>query len=297
MELTTSLLVGMAAHPDAHLNEARLVPQLLHTARQQLPGIRLWVADRQFGDLAQVRRCTEEGDHCVLRLHKKSRFDADATQPVRRGVDERGRAWVEEIGTLHSTRQGSMAMRRITLTREGQEPLVIITDLLDTERYPANDLLALYRERWGIEQVFQKITEVFHLSRLIGSSPQAIIFQGAFCMLLYNMLQVVRAIVADTQDRAPATVSTFHLFEDLQKELTVVHFLIAPDTLIETLRTQAATLTDLPAHLQKILGAAWKKRWIKSPPKKRNPTPSKHKRGTGGHFSIHRVLIEHQKGV
>ena len=57
-------------------------------------------------------------------------------------------------------------MRRITVYRDGQEPLEIITDLLDADRYPANDLLELYRQRWGIEQVFQKVSEVFHLTNL-----------------------------------------------------------------------------------------------------------------------------------
>lgn len=297
MELTTGLLLGMTADPDAHVNEAKLVPQLLASIRQQLPGTHLYVADRGFGDLAQMCRCTAQGDHCVLRLHKKSQFEVDTTKPVRHGVDDRGRSWVEEIGTLHSRRQGSMIVRRITLTRQGNEPLALVTDLLDGKLYPANDLLALYRERWGIEQVFQKVTEVFHLARLIGSSPKAIIFQAAFCMLLYNMLQVVRAIIADTQDRAPATISTFRLFEDLHKQLTVVHFLTPPDELIEVLRQRAATIVDLRTHLQNIFTQAWTKRWLKSPPKKRNPTPIKHKRGTAGHFSIHRALIEHEKGV
>jgi hypothetical protein len=295
MELTTGLLVGMAADPDAHVNEAKLVPQLLKSVRDQLPGAHLFIADRGFGDLAQMRRCTQEGDHCVLRLHKKSRFDVDPAQPVRHGVDERGRAWVEEIGTLHSTRQGSMTVRRITLTREGQEPLILVTDLLDGERYRANDLLALYRQRWGIEQVFQKVTEIFHLSRLIGSSPNAIIFQAAFCMLLYNMIQVVQALVADTQDCAPSSVSTFRLCEDLHKQLTVVHFLTPPDQLIPILRERAETVTDLRAHLKVILKQAWTKRWIKSPPKKRNLKPVKHKRGTAGHFSMHRAMIEHEQ--
>ena len=34
-------------------------------------------------------------------------------------------------------------MRRITLERAEDEPLEIITDLLDADRYPANDLLEL----------------------------------------------------------------------------------------------------------------------------------------------------------
>lgn len=293
MELSTGLLVGMAADPDAHANEAKLVPQLLPALRKQMPaGINLWVADQQFGDLAQVRRCTEQGDHCVLRLHPKSRFSPDATQPVRQGVDAQGRAWIDETGELHSTRQGTMTTRRITLQRADQKPLEIITDLLDAEQYPANDLLELYRQRWGIEQVFQKVSEVFHLKHLIGSAPQAIIFQGALCMMLYNLLQVLRGLVAETQDRPAATISTFQLLEDLKRGLVTLYYLARPDPIIEAIRQRVATITDLRAYLHERLSQAWTDRWNKSPPKKRHTKPIKHKRGTGGHFSIHRVLAE-----
>ena len=295
LELATGLLVGMTADPDGHANEAKLVPQLLPKIRERLPGINLWMADQQFGDLAQVRRCTEAGDHCVLRLHPKSQFTPDSQQSARRGVDRQGRAWVDEVGTLHSMRQGSMTVRRITLARDGQEPLRIITDLLDGELYLTNDLLELYRQRWGIEQVFQKVSEVFHLNHLIGSSPQAIIFQAALCMLLYNLLQVVRGIVADTQERPAATISTFNLMYDLNRELIALHFLVPPDDLLIALRDRAASIKDLRAHIDKRLTKAWTDRWIKSPPKKRHLKPIKHKRDTGGHFSIHRVLVENEE--
>ena len=73
MELGTGLLVGLAVDPDGHANEAKLVPRLLPAVRGRLPGANLWVADRQFGDLARVRRCAASGDHCVLRLHPNRR--------------------------------------------------------------------------------------------------------------------------------------------------------------------------------------------------------------------------------
>jgi hypothetical protein len=295
LELATGLLVGMTADPDGHVNEAKLVPQLLPRLREQLPGVNLWIADQQFGDLAQVRRCTEAGDHCVLRLHPKSQFFPDAQQPARHGVDAQGRAWVDDVGTLQSTRQGCMTVRRITLTRAGDKPLVLVTDLLDGALYPANDLLELYRERWGIEQVFQQVAEVFHLNHLIGSSPQAIIFQASLCMLLYNLLQVVRGLVADTQERPPETLSTYNLLYDLQRELNALHFLVPPDDLVVGLRARAASIPDLRTYLFERLSQAWNERWIKSPPKKRHLKPTKHKRGTAGHFSIHRVLVAHKK--
>jgi DDE family transposase len=295
MELSTGLLVAMAADPDAHANEARLVPRLLPQVRARLSGPRLHVADRQHGDLAQVRRYTEQGDHCVLRLHKHSKFTPNPHRPVRRGVDRLGRKWVDAVGTLTSTRQGALPIRRIRLQRQGQPPIEIITDLLDADRYPANDVLELYRQRWGIEQVFHKVCEVFHLSHLIGSSPSAIIFQGALCMMMYNLLQLVRMILADTQDRPACTISTFNLFYDLNRALITLHYLATPPQLLDALRGRANAVTDLRAYLHQRLAEAWDDRWIKSLPKKRHIIPSKHKRGTGGHFSIHRVLVESEK--
>lgn len=294
LELSTGLLVGMAADPDAHVNEAKLVPRLLPMLRDHVPGVHLYVADRGFGDLAQFKRCTEEGHHCVLRLHKKSVFTPDPTQPVRTGVDDKGRVWKDEIGTLSSSREGSRHARRITLERPDDEPLEIVTDLLDADRFPANDLLELYRKRWNIESVFQRISDVFHLTHLIGSSPKAVIFQAAFCMVIANLLQAIQAIVAQTQNRNPSSISTYNLFKDLHNQLNGLFLFVTPTQLIEDFRTLTKEIEDLHSHLAAILGAAWHKRWIKSQPKKRHAKKVKHRRGQAGHFSIHRVLLENQ---
>ncbi len=90
-------------------------------------------------------------------------------------------------------------MRRLTLTRPGEEAISLVTDLLDAGRYPAADLLTVYLARWGSERVFQQSTEVFALRRLIGSTPQATVFQAAFCLLLYNRVQVLRGYIALAQ--------------------------------------------------------------------------------------------------
>jgi hypothetical protein len=295
LEPATGLIVGMAACPDAHTNEAKLVPDLLPQVRQRLSGPRLWVADQGFGDLAQVRRCTAEGDHCVLRLHPKSQFTPEPLQPARTGVDAQGRVCTEEIGQLHSTREGTKTMRRITLVRPGKTDLVIVTDLLDTEAYPANDLLELYRVRWGIEVVFLTVSEVFHLKHLIGSHPRAIIFQASVCMLYYNVLQVLRGLAAQAQQRATQSVSSHNLFSDLQHELIALHRLAEPDALMAGLRERAVVLVDLRSYLLERLGRAWTPLWAKAPPKKRHLPKPKHKRGAAAHFSSHRVLEEYKK--
>jgi hypothetical protein len=96
--------------------------------------------------------------------------------------------------------------------------------------YPAAALLTVYRGRWGIERVFQQITEVFARRRMIGSTPQATVFQAAFCLLLYNMVQVLRGYVAAAQPRLEVAeeVSAEQLFYDVPRELTTVSVLVPP---------------------------------------------------------------------
>ena len=93
-----------------------------------------------------------------------------------------------------------------------------MTDLLDEARYPAADLLEVYLKRWEIERVFQKIVEVFHLEHLIGSTPEATIFQASFCLVLYNLLQVMRGFMAAGQAGLAADeVSMEKLFADVHE--------------------------------------------------------------------------------
>src|SRR5207302_7364614 len=124
--------------------------------------------------------------------------------------DAAGRTVVTEWGWLGgTTSKRRLFVRRIRLQRPGEEEIILVTDLIDEEVYPTVDLLAVYLERWGIERVFQQITEVFNLKRLIGSTPQATILQASFCLMLYNVLQVIRQHVASAQPEPlrPETLS------------------------------------------------------------------------------------------
>ncbi len=76
--------------------------------------------------------------------------------------------------------------------RPGEDPVIVVTDLLDEVQYPATDQLELYRMRWSIENVIQRITDVFHLHQLISSSPEGTIFRCAFWLLLYNLSELER---------------------------------------------------------------------------------------------------------
>jgi IS4 transposase len=224
----------MAADPDGERNECRLGPQVVEQTRQVVSGPRLWVFDRQFGDLVQTARWSEEGDHFLIRYHTKVRFGPVPT-PAGVTPDAQGRRVVEDWGWVGvETNTQRRFVRRLTLTRPGEEPIILVTDLLDAVRYPAVDLLAVYLARWGIEQVFQQITEVFALRRLIGSTAQATVFQAAFCLLLYNMVQVLRGYIALAQPQLclAEAVSAEQLFYDVQRELTAVSVLVPPPMVV-----------------------------------------------------------------
>lgn len=291
IDWSTGLAVAMHADPDGDANDVRFVPELVPVVRQHVSGPRLWLADRAFCDLDQPARFTAEpGDHFLVRYHPKVKFHPDPAKPQRRGRTEKGLACVEQWGWLGSQRDKRRRyVREIRLVRPGDEDLILVTDLLDADAYPAEDLLWLYSERWGIEEAFQKVTEVFGLQGLIGSTPGACVFQFAFCLLLYNMIQVVRGYIAQGQDREPEEISAEKLFDDVERELIAWNVMFDRQVTIDYF--QPLTAAALQARLRALLGSAWSDTWIKSPPQERHgKTPRKR---TRSHNSVYRILQAH----
>jgi hypothetical protein len=170
----------------------------------------------------------------------------------------------------------------------------VVTDLLDGEAYPALALLDVYQRRWGIEQVFQQVTEVFALRQLIGSTPEATVFQASFCLVLYNLIQVVRAYVAAAQAAPlpPAQVSAEQLFRDVQEELKALHK-VAPVAEVAGCIPRAWAPGQLPARLRQLLGGVWTERWRKAV--NRKPRPHRKQAKGGGHTSVHRLREAHRQ--
>jgi len=174
-------------------------------------------------------------------------------------------------------------VRRITLHREGEEDIAIVTDLFGPRKYPAKVLLSLYRDRWGIEQMFQQVTEVFGLEKLIGGRPEATIFQFAFCLLLYNQMQLVRAYVVKHQEVETDQVSLEQLFIDVRREL--IAWAVVCDSIDLPQRTPAQTRR----RLDKLLRKQWSDRWLKAT--RSYPKPKKHAPKTKTHTSVYRALV------
>lgn len=294
----TGLVTAIHAHPDGETSDAPLVPGLLsHLNEDADDHERLFVEDRQFCDLTQPRQMTARpGDHFLIRYNHKVSFFRDQTVNLSRGEDAAGNRYVEEwgwIGKPNDPRR--LKVRRVTLNRrpttdgQVQEPVIVMTDLLDLSRFPAVDLLEAYRARWGIERVFQKITEVFHLDNLISTTPEGTVFQFAFCMLLYNMIQLLTQYLAQSRDIPPDRISQENLFYDIHRQLTAWTAVVHPPETTRCLEP-IASASSLRKRLQKLVSNAWSDRWLKAPPKK-GPTPHRdvaHIPGT--HTSLFRLI-------
>jgi len=293
IEWRTGLARAMQSHPDGDASERPLVKDLVPQTDALVTGPRLFVGDRAYCDLTQPRHFTaREGDHFLVRYQSGTKFHPDNSRaPVTR-TDGEGRTYVESFGWLGPEgNPNRLKVRRIHLQRPGEkEDLILVTDLLDALAYPAIDLLWLYRERWGIERMFQKVTEVFGLKEFIGGTPQACVFQFAFCLLLYNIIQLVTGYVAEAQKCDVEALSKEKLFDDVRDQLTAWDVVFSHE---ETLAffPDALLIPDLRNHLRNLLSGVWSATWWKSKPQPNRKTP--HRTGKRGHASVHRVMQAH----
>jgi hypothetical protein len=293
LDMRSGLAVAQRAHPDGDANEVRFVGDLVPEVRQLLPGKRLFVADSSFCDLTQPARFAEQGDAFLVRYHPKVPFYVDPACPAREGYDGRGRRYVEEWGYLGSPRnQKRLYVRRITLYRPGEKEVILVTNLCDAEAVPAVDVLEVYLNRWGIERMFQQVTEVFGLSHLIGTKPEGVIFQFAMCLLLYNLIQVVRGVIAVGDQRQREEISGEKLFEDVQRQMIAWSETVEPEETIAHFEGKWTALR-VKVRLSELLEGVWKDRWLKSPPKK--PKASRKKVRKRTHGSVYRILEAHQQ--
>ncbi|MGW2859801.1 IS4 family transposase [Streptomyces sp. NPDC001205] len=136
----------------------------------------LVIADRGFWSVEFVHAFTTSGAHLLVRLQSNHLGTTQADLPdgsrlslMRPGKDVRLRAAREGRVLPKET-----TYRVITFTKD-DKVVHLGTSLLNTEQYPAGELIALYRQRWEIELAFDEIKN--HLGSggpLRSRTPEAV---------------------------------------------------------------------------------------------------------------------------
>lgn len=288
-DMVSRQAVALEADEDGEAADNPLVPGAVErvraiSARQP----RLWVADRAFSEYTTLPRLTEQGDHFVVRFNRSCKLQEDPATPARAGRDRDGRKFVERWGWLD--RKNPLRVRLMEVERPGKDPLILVTNLLDADRYPADDLLELYRRRWGIEAMLQQVVQTFDLRHLIGGTPQASIFQAVMCLLLYNITLMVRDIVAAEAQQEPEEVSLRLLFDDIVCDVGGwLRILDVAPTLALLDVTPIKSSKQLHACLRTILKKAWTHRWRKAPTRRGVVKRPPRAYLCGGHSSVAKI--------
>lgn len=99
--------------------------------------------------------------------------------------------------------------RAIRYQRKGFQPQVLLTSLVDEKRYPANELRALYHERWEIELGFGEIkTDMLErLETIRSKSPPAVAQEMWGLLVAYNLVRLEMERIADDLKVAPTRIS------------------------------------------------------------------------------------------
>jgi hypothetical protein len=182
--LTTVLDVGshLPVHawvdPSPTVNDRAILPEL----RERTPPGTLLVLDRGYNSFAQFDAITEQGSTVVGRWTASWRAEVVQTLSSPQGLLDQ----IVRVGTYRSS-PCRHPLRRIGRYDNGQWHWWVTTEL-DADRLPAAQVIALYAQRWRVEEVFLQVKRLLNLSYLWGSTANAIAVQVWTTLLVYGVL-------------------------------------------------------------------------------------------------------------
>lgn len=123
--------------------------------------------------------------------------------------------WIVELNVSSPSRQEDEQLplryqaRALRYHRKGFRPQTILTSLLDRERWPADELVELYHERWEIELGYDEIkTEMLERQEAIRSQKPAGVEQELWGVALaYNLVRLEMTRIADEAGVSPNRIS------------------------------------------------------------------------------------------
>jgi hypothetical protein len=87
------------------------------------------------------------------------------------------------------------------------EPIIVVTTLLDPQKYPKEDLAELYRARWNQELDLRSIKTTMQMDVLRCKTPELVRKEAWTHLLAYNLIRTVMAQAAAKHGVLPRTLS------------------------------------------------------------------------------------------
>jgi hypothetical protein len=199
-------LVGLFSLHSAALLDLRIANQRHHDvqlARQLWPQLQtgdIILADRGFCSFADLAQLQAGAIDAVMRLHQARKTDFRRGQ--RLGPNDRLVVWnkplqasrnltKEQIKALPDTLQLRLVRYRIEIPGCRCQEIILVTTLLDAQRFSAAQLAQLYFRRWSVELHFHQIKILLGMDALRCLSPAMVRKELLVHLVAYNLIRAL----------------------------------------------------------------------------------------------------------
>ena len=194
-------------HSGQKVGESALATTLL----ARLPGESVLVCDRAYSSFRFISAAQDQGLDVVVRALKngkgfrvrKVRSLADGTDLVRLKT-KAGELLLRRVVFSYRTRRVVPKKNKKNKEYERRRKrrkasrVVLVTTLLDVDRYPAKEIASLYRDRWEVEHVFKEIKAQLGAGKPVfrGQTIQRVLQEAYATLLIHRCLWANAADVA-----------------------------------------------------------------------------------------------------
>jgi IS4 transposase len=207
-----TLVTDIVPCEDAHASERSVAAVLVEGTGAG----ELWIGDRNFCTLALMQGWHDAQANFIVREHAKHPRVLCEDQWVACGSVETGQVREQLIDLA----EGQTPWRRIELqltapTEDGDTVIRLWSNL--PAQVSAQRIAEIYRKRWKIEGMFQRLEAVLNSEIRSFGHPRAALLGFAAAVLAYNVLSVLkRSIERAHRDTAPdLDVSTYYLATEI----------------------------------------------------------------------------------
>lgn len=223
---------------------------LFRTLWDQLEKGDVVLTDRGFCSYAAMAQLSQRGVDSVMRLHHARKVDFK--EGDRLGDDDQVVTWIkpfarsqawsrEEWEALPEEMEVRLIRLRISTPGFRTHEIVLATTLLDAKAYPAEEIRALYGQRWTVELHFAQIKTWLGLDILRCKTPALIEKQMQMHAIAYNLIRLLMQQAAH-EHSTPLNRISFKGTLD-----TVRHFSTAIHAAHGTPRKQEALINEMLA--------------------------------------------------
>lgn len=100
----------------------------------------------------------------------------------------------------------TMVVRIVSVHRKGFRARRLVTNLLDREAFPADEIAAVYHQRWHIETFYRELKHVLEIERWHARTLHSFYAELLFMMILATLTRMAMADAAGSQT-APGSLS------------------------------------------------------------------------------------------